>query len=102
MLDKMNIQSNIYNGMYNLKILCARQSACELHNPAPLQWVESWFDAIQWLDLSFLRIVLLFLVDFAYRFLHDYGHSCWGSQNAITTSDSRLYTRVWMGGPGIH
>ena len=23
MLDKMNIQSNIYNGMYNLKILCS-------------------------------------------------------------------------------
>ena len=60
MLDKMNIQSNIYNGMYNLKILCARQSACELHNPTPLHWVESWLDAIQWLDLSFRRTILLF------------------------------------------
>ena len=45
-----------------LKILCARQSACELHNPAPLHWVESWFDAIQWLDLSFRRTILLFLL----------------------------------------
>ena len=85
----MNIQSNIYNGMYNLKILCARQSACELNNPAPLHWVESWLDAIQWLDSSLLCIIL---VDLAYRFPHDYGHSCWGSQNAITTSGSRLYT----------
>ena len=62
MLDKMNIQSNIYNGMYNLKILCARQSACEIHNPAPLHWVGSWLDAIQWLDLSFQRTILLFLL----------------------------------------
>ena len=27
MHDKMNIQSNIYNGMYNLKMLCARVHA---------------------------------------------------------------------------
>ena len=62
MFDKMNILSIIYNGMYNLKILCARQSACELHTPAPLHWVESWLDAIQWLDLSFRRTILLFLL----------------------------------------
>ena len=62
MLDKMNIQSYIYNGMYNLKILCVRQSACELHNPTPLHWVKSWLDASQWLDLSLWRTILLFLL----------------------------------------
>ena len=68
--------------MYNLKILCARQSACELHNHAPSQWLESWHDAIQWPDLSFSAYpFFLFFVDLAYRFRHYYGHSCWRSQN---------------------
>ena len=51
MLDKMNIQSIIYIDIYNLKILHTRKSACELHNPAPLQRVEGLLNAIQWLRL---------------------------------------------------
>ena len=88
----LNIQSNIYNGMYNLKILCARQSACDLHNPAPLHWVEGWVDAIQWLDLSTRRTIHLFLLTWHIGFRITIAIAFGGPQNVITKSGSRLYT----------